>query len=128
MPLHVNSPFTLALRNTEPLIDAKQTADPHSGSRSVTDAHTETHTGTQAIKCAICPEFTEHKHSRLQLNKSKISQIFPKLFPVFCKRLLGEEPENLTTNFTRMRHLGGNLQCPWLFRGVFGMHVCVRLH
>lgn len=31
MPLHVNSPFTLALRNTEPLIDAKQTADPDSG-------------------------------------------------------------------------------------------------
>lgn len=36
MPLHVNSPFTLALRNTEPLIDAKQTADPGSERRMYT--------------------------------------------------------------------------------------------
>lgn len=43
MPLHVNSPFTLVLRNTEPLIDAKQTADPDTGGRSVTDVHTLVH-------------------------------------------------------------------------------------
>lgn len=36
MPVHVNSPFTLVLRNTEPLIDGKQTADPDSTRRMYT--------------------------------------------------------------------------------------------
>lgn len=52
MPLHVNSPFTLVLRKTKPLIDGQQSADPDSARRMYTQIKD---TGAQCMETDSFP-------------------------------------------------------------------------
>lgn len=91
MPLHVNSPFTLVLRKTEPLIDGKQSADPDSARRMYTRIKD---TGAQRTEMDSFP---------LIIRKTRT--------PVSVAARLAES--SIT------RRTDSELQCPWLGGGAF---------
>lgn len=81
MPPHVNSPFTLALRNTEPLIDAKQNADPDPVRR----------TYAQIKDAGAQPTKTDSAHPPHIIKKNKELQPFKTIVRAWC-RLFWKSP------------------------------------